>query len=310
MRARAGLLTALVLTGLVLLVGGWIRGWENTETDKWVAGAVADVPAPTRLNLEVTRLKTGPGKPVASGDLVNIDIRDLGILAPGTTDMFSQSAPIDSHGEASAWVGNLQTDRTTFPSTTRLTSNALPRDPHYDLGSADFRHALLGVPTGSTLRISIALPPRLTSEMLVSGRSGSIARTGIMFDYELYSQFVDPLHVTGREKGGNFQLQYGHSYEVTVRRACPTRLLVQDVALTQHGPRLDCEHVDWLICPVSTFRSARAQFAVMDGRCEQGEKIHIGPIAVIDKGATDNPAAFEPSILARIQDLRGHWPIE
>jgi hypothetical protein len=169
---------------------------------------------------------------------------------------------------------------------------------------------LLGVPTGSTLRISIALPPQLTRNMLVTGWSGIIPRTGIKFDYELYSVFEDPFEVTGGKKGENFPLQYGHSYEVTVGRACPTRLLVQDVAMTQHGPRLDCEGGESLFCPVSTYRSARAQFAVMDGRCEQGEKLHIGPIAVIDKGATDHPAAFEPSILAHIQYLKNHWPIE
>jgi hypothetical protein len=239
-----------------------------------------------------------------------MEIRDLGILAPGTADMFSRSASINSHGEESAWVGNLRANRTTFPVASRLTSSSQPRDPHYDLGSADFRQALLGVPTGSTLRISIALPPQLTSDMLVSGRSGIVPRTGILFHYELYSEFVDPLDATGRKNGGNFELQYGHSYEVTVRRACLTRLFVQDVALTQHGPRLDCEGAAWFLCPVSTYRSARAQFAIMDGRCEQGERLHIGPIAVIDKGATEHPAAFEPSILTRIQYLRGHWPVE
>ena len=310
MRSRTGLLIVSILTGLVLLFGIWVRGWENTDASEWVAGAVADNPEHGPLNLEVTRLKTGPGKPVASGDLVEMEIRDLDILAPGTEEMFSQAAPIQSHGAAVAWVGSLQGNRVTFPATKRLTSNALPRDPHYDLGSADFRQALLGVPTGSTLRISIALPPRLTDNMLVTGSSGLIPRAGIMFFYELYSVFVDPFGAAGRDARGNFPLQYGHSYEVTIGRACRTRMLVQDVAMTQRGPRLDCEGGESLFCPISTYRSARAQFAVMDGRCEQGEKLHIGPIAVIDKGATDNPAAFEPSILARLQYLRSHWPLE
>jgi hypothetical protein len=308
----SGLLVGLILAGLTRQGAKRPRGGETTNAGEWVAGAIAEVPAPRLLNLEVTRLTTGPGKPVATGDWVHIEIKDLGVLAPGTTDMFSRSAPIVSDGDAAVWIGNLQTARTTFPWASRLTSDSQQRDSLYQLGSADFRAALVGVPTGSTLRVSIALPPQYTGDMRVSGWVGALPRTGFLFKYERYSELVDPFGATGDTKGENFQLQYGHNYEVNIRRACPTRLLVQDVAMNQQGPRLECGHPDWMtfICPVSTHRTARAQYAVLDGRCEQGEALHIGPIAVIDKGATQNPADFKPSILAHLQYLRSHWPIE
>jgi hypothetical protein len=285
----------LIGGGVVALTAGFFRGCEFADAEDWTEGGEARVPKSHALDLDVTTLTAGHGNQVRAGDIVEVDVRELPEVAPGT-DVPKDLPPV--HGTAWVWIGDLTAAKTTFPPTSRLTTGRIPRgSPNFGIGPADFRKALAGIPVGSTLSIAIALRTRRTPDRVMMG----LPRNGILFDGDYYSAFVDPLGTSST----NAPLRFGHRYEVTLRRACPARLLIRNVSLTQLGPYTECMG---LRCGLTLSRSARLQLGLIDGRCSDGELLHFGPIAAVDKDATEHPRAFEDTIKSRIQQLTQRWP--
>jgi hypothetical protein len=285
----------------------WLHGFEIVSSSDWREGAEAGVPKHQGVAITTTTSELGQGATIRTGDLVRVSIRELPEIAPGTLDMFVATNEPPSHGDGWLYMGNLNVNATKFGPTFVHTINRTPR-PHsnYGFGSGDFRAALTGARAGSVLQLAIALPAKHTSEMFATGMVGVLPANGFQYEYDLYSQFVDPLTVLQP----TVRVTYGHRYEVTVREGCPARLLVQDVTMTQHGPRMICTNNCIFCCSLSLFRQAQMQFALMDGKCAGGKSVHLGPIAVIDKDVTRLPREFEEPIQKRIRRLSEHWPVQ
>lgn len=294
----------LVVIGSLLVVGSWLAGWEFTHASAWREGGVGGAPSQRLLNLQTTTLEVGQGRAVQGGDLVRVGVRELPDIAPGTLDMFPQSREEPSSGEAWLWVGDLRAERTTFGATTRSTTPTPRPHPNYDLGPPDLRAALLGTRIGSRVEMKIGLPPERTQRMFVSGDFGSLPANGYVFAFDWRNHLVDPL----KSSRPIIPVTYGHSYEVTVRKACPARVLVQDVTIRHFGPRFVSSPGCWLCLSPSFYRHAKMQFAVVDVSCERGERAGLGLLAVVDTEATAHPEEFEESIKARIHNLKQQWP--
>jgi len=290
------------LTSVIL----WFHGCETMSSSDWREGAVAGAPKHQGVVVTTTTPDMGQGPMVRTGDLVRVNIRELPDIAPGTLDMFVETSEPPGRGEGWLYMGNLSASATKFGPTFVHTINRTPRlHSNYDFGSADFRAALTGARAGSVLQLAIDLPAAKTPEMFATGVIGVLPANGFRYEYDLYSQSVDPLKVSQP----TVRVTYGHRYEVTVHEACPARLLVQDVTMTQFGPRMICTNNCIFCCSLSSFRQAQMQFALMDGKCAGGKSVHLGPIAVIDKDVTPLPREFEEPVQKQIQRLSEHWPV-
>jgi hypothetical protein len=297
--------TLVFVCGLMFVIL-WFHGWDTVSATDWREGALAGTPRHQGVHVTPIMLAAGRGMPIRAGELVRVGVRELPDIAPGTFDMFIQTNEPPSQGEGWLYIGDLDAGATKFGPTFVHTINREPRlHSNYDLGAADFRAALAGCPTGSVLQLAIDLPSARSSEMFATGLVGVLPANGFFYDYDLYSQSVDPLKVSQPA----VRLTYGHSYEVTVHEACPARLLVQDVTMRQFGPRMICTNTCILCCSASFFREARMQFALMDARCAGGKTAHFGPIAVIDKDVTPLPREFQESVEKRMRRLAEHWPV-